>query len=186
VYRVGTFAENGKRSTVHRTAAQRLPVPMLDPFSRGTVRKGSAEPLRKGENRSVARSSEPSAGLEPATPSLPWQPGNVSGGAAQSQSARIRVGSGSCIRPHSSADSGTLRYRVGTLASRARRGRDGRATLGVPSGGGACTCGAGATAHVEIDSELLGRLRAHHPRARTNERSSRVWRRSSSRLPPGW
>jgi serine/threonine protein kinase len=48
-YRVGTLAENRKRSADHRTAAQRLPAAMPDPFSLGSAGKGSAEPLRKGE-----------------------------------------------------------------------------------------------------------------------------------------
>jgi hypothetical protein len=38
-------------------------------------RKWSPEPLRKRENRATARFLKPSAGLEPATPSLPWQSG---------------------------------------------------------------------------------------------------------------
>jgi hypothetical protein len=36
VYRVGTLAGTGKRSAVHRTAAQRQPAAMLDPFSLGS------------------------------------------------------------------------------------------------------------------------------------------------------
>ena len=35
--------------------------------------KRSAKPLRKDRNRAVARFLKPSAGLEPATPSLPWR-----------------------------------------------------------------------------------------------------------------
>jgi hypothetical protein len=35
--------------------------------------KWSSEPIRKGEKRAVAPFPKPSAGLEPATPSLPWQ-----------------------------------------------------------------------------------------------------------------
>ena len=65
---------------------------MPDPFSLGTVRKGSAEPLRKEENRAVARFSEPSAGLEPATPSLPSKSGRVCGRGAESQSPCLRAG----------------------------------------------------------------------------------------------
>jgi hypothetical protein len=37
--------------------------------------KWSSKPLRKRENRAVVRFSKPSAGLEPATPPLPWQCG---------------------------------------------------------------------------------------------------------------
>ena len=55
VYRVGTLAESGRRFAVPPTAVQRLTAAMLDRFSLGTVRKGSAEPHRKGENRAVAR-----------------------------------------------------------------------------------------------------------------------------------
>jgi hypothetical protein len=73
VYRLSTFAESGRRSAVPLTATQRPPAAMLDPFSLGSARKGSAEPLRKGGNRAVARFLKPSAGLEPATPSLPWK-----------------------------------------------------------------------------------------------------------------
>jgi hypothetical protein len=47
VYRVGTLAESRTRSAIPTTAAQREPVAMLDPFSLGTVRKGSAESRRK-------------------------------------------------------------------------------------------------------------------------------------------
>jgi hypothetical protein len=49
-----------------------LILPTGDPFR--CPRKWSSEPLRKLENRAVARSLKPSAGLEPATPSSPWQP----------------------------------------------------------------------------------------------------------------
>jgi hypothetical protein len=63
------------RSAVARTAAQRLPAAMLDPFSLGSARKWSPKPLRKRENRAPARFREPSSGLEPETPSLPWQSG---------------------------------------------------------------------------------------------------------------
>ena len=71
---------------VAQTAAQRPSAAMLDPFSLGSVRKWSSEPLLKQENRVVARFREPSAGLEPATPSLPWQSGDARGHPAQSQS----------------------------------------------------------------------------------------------------
>jgi hypothetical protein len=64
---------------------------MLDPFSLGSARKGSAEPLRKGGNRAVARFLKPSAGLEPATPSLPWQSSQVGGRGAESQSPCLRT-----------------------------------------------------------------------------------------------
>ena len=40
--------------------------------------KWSIEPLRKQENCATARFLKPSAGLEPATPSLPWQPSQQS------------------------------------------------------------------------------------------------------------
>ena len=52
VYRVGTLAESGRRSAVQPTAAQRLPAPMLAPFSLGGARKGSAEPA--SENKKTA------------------------------------------------------------------------------------------------------------------------------------
>jgi hypothetical protein len=40
-------------------------------------RKWSPEPLREQENRATARFLKPSSGLEPETPSLPWQPGEA-------------------------------------------------------------------------------------------------------------
>jgi hypothetical protein len=60
-----------------------------DPFLRG---KWSSEPLRKRENRAVARFLKPSAGLEPATPSLPstrWVRPHVAGRANALQPARF-------------------------------------------------------------------------------------------------
>jgi hypothetical protein len=73
VYRLGTLAESGSRSAVPPMAAQRPPAATLDHFSFETARKGSDDSLCKGENRGVARLPKPSAGLEPATPSLPWK-----------------------------------------------------------------------------------------------------------------
>jgi hypothetical protein len=59
---------------------------MLDPFSLGSARKWSSEPLLKQKTALQRGFQEPSAGLEPATPSLPWQSGNARGLPAQSQS----------------------------------------------------------------------------------------------------
>src|SRR5215207_6993012 len=73
VYRVGTLSRERDAHRGRGTAAQRPSAAMLDPFLLGTARKWSSEPLLKQENRAVARFSEPSAGLEPATPSLPWK-----------------------------------------------------------------------------------------------------------------
>ena len=43
VYRLGTLAENGRRSAIPPSAAQSQPAAMPDPFSLGTVRKGSVD-----------------------------------------------------------------------------------------------------------------------------------------------
>jgi hypothetical protein len=58
---------------------------------------------------------EPSAGLEPATPSLPWQSGDVPEAARRPKVPAYTQGSGSGIHLHSSAAFGTGRYLVGTL-----------------------------------------------------------------------
>jgi hypothetical protein len=73
LYRVGTLAESGRRSAIQPTAAQGPPAAMLDPFSLGSARKGVSRAAPEQENRAVARFLKPSAGLEPATPSLPWR-----------------------------------------------------------------------------------------------------------------
>jgi hypothetical protein len=52
-------------------------------------RKWSLKPLRKQENRATARFLKPSAGLEPATPSLPWQSGSVARRRAGGQNACV-------------------------------------------------------------------------------------------------
>src|SRR4051794_1410771 len=91
-YRVGTLATNGMRSAIPPATALSQPAAMLDPFSLGTVRKGSADPHRRQENRAVARFPKPSAGLEPATPSLPLKSGNVPGRGAESQSPCLYAG----------------------------------------------------------------------------------------------
>jgi hypothetical protein len=58
---------------------------------------------------------KPSAGLEPATPSLPWQSGASSRCPAQSQSRCTRKERTLRSRRHRSAQLCILRYRVGTL-----------------------------------------------------------------------
>jgi hypothetical protein len=78
--------------------------------------KWSPEPLRKRENRAVARFLKPSAGLEPATPSLPWQPRARSRCLTQSQSACKAWEVRSRRLPHRSARFRAVRYRVGTLS----------------------------------------------------------------------
>ena len=55
VYRLGTLAGRRTLSAVARMAAQGLPAAMLDPFSPGSARKWSSEPLLKQENRATAR-----------------------------------------------------------------------------------------------------------------------------------
>ena len=72
VYRVGTLSRGQDVFRGAQTAAQGLSEPTLDLFSPGSARKWSSEPLRKQGNRGVMRFRKPSAGLEPATPSLPW------------------------------------------------------------------------------------------------------------------
>ena len=71
VYRVGTLSRGQDVFRGAQTAAQGLSEPTLDLFSPGSARKWSSEPLRKQGNRGVMRFRKPSAGLEPATPSLP-------------------------------------------------------------------------------------------------------------------
>jgi hypothetical protein len=77
-----TTDDNPRRTVAGRDGA--LPAQTDDPFR--WSRKWSREPLRNQENRAVARFPKPSAGLEPATPSLPWQSDQVAGPVAQSQS----------------------------------------------------------------------------------------------------
>jgi hypothetical protein len=55
VYRRGTLSRKRTSSAVARTAAQRRGAAVLDPFSLGSARKWSSEPLLKQENRVVAR-----------------------------------------------------------------------------------------------------------------------------------
>jgi len=66
---------SGGRTTVSRQLHGRKDKPSglqsSDHFP--SSRKWSAKPLRKRENRATAQFSKPSAGLEPATPSLPWR-----------------------------------------------------------------------------------------------------------------
>jgi hypothetical protein len=59
------------RSQARRTVCQHSPGPATPCASR----KWSADPLQEQENRAAARFVKPSAGLEPATPSLPWPSG---------------------------------------------------------------------------------------------------------------
>jgi hypothetical protein len=54
-----------------RSAKTACPTRTGDLFS--CAGKWSSEPLRKRANRATARFLKPSAGLEPATPSLPWR-----------------------------------------------------------------------------------------------------------------
>jgi hypothetical protein len=61
---------------------------------------------------------EPSAGLEPSIPSLPWQSGSSSRCAPERRSACTGWFPACCKRPQESAGSGSFWYRVGTLASR--------------------------------------------------------------------
>jgi hypothetical protein len=60
-----------KVSSARRFNSRRAWIEARDPFR--CPWKWSAEPLRESENRAVARFPKPSAGLEPATPSLPWK-----------------------------------------------------------------------------------------------------------------
>jgi hypothetical protein len=69
VYRVGTFDQRRDAAAGRKGTAQRALTATPDPFSPGSTRKGSAEPIQKEENRAAARFLKPSAGLEPATPS---------------------------------------------------------------------------------------------------------------------
>jgi hypothetical protein len=79
-YPAGRAADD---AAVHTTAKRRgerglfrespLLTRVSDPFR--SRRKWSPEPLPKRENRAVVRFVKPSAGLEPATPSLPWRSG---------------------------------------------------------------------------------------------------------------
>ena len=78
VYRVGTLSRGQDVFRGAQTAAQGLSEPTLDLFSPGSARKWSSEPLRKQGNRGVMRFRKPSAGLEPATPSLPSARGTSS------------------------------------------------------------------------------------------------------------
>jgi len=71
VYRVGTLSRedaHAPRAVNARRSARRR-----QRWTSSSHRKGSLDQLRKRENRAVARFTEPSAGLEPATPSLPWR-----------------------------------------------------------------------------------------------------------------
>ena len=78
----------GRRAMADDRAAERTPLdrnaprdparPTIWPHSPGPAtpcapRKWSPDPLRQQENRAAARFVKPSAGLEPATPSLPWR-----------------------------------------------------------------------------------------------------------------
>jgi hypothetical protein len=88
--------EPASRTARHRARAEpqrvreRLPSDRTgDPFP--CAGKWSSEPLRERVNCAVARFPEPSAGLEPATPSLPWQSGASSRRPTQSQNACTRV-----------------------------------------------------------------------------------------------
>ena len=55
VYRVGTLSRGQDVFRGAQTAAQGLSEPTLDLFSPGSARKWSSEPIRKQENRAVAR-----------------------------------------------------------------------------------------------------------------------------------
>ena len=57
VYRVGTLSREQDVLAVAQTATQRRSSAMLDPFSPGSVRKWSSDPLLKQENRALARFS---------------------------------------------------------------------------------------------------------------------------------
>jgi hypothetical protein len=63
---------------------------------------------------------EPSAGLEPATPSLPWQSGCAGKASPHGQNSCTRRESDCRSTPQQSACLGTVRYPLGTRASRAR------------------------------------------------------------------
>jgi hypothetical protein len=114
MYRVGSFDRMTHTASARRKRpAQRAPTATLDPLP---ARKWTAVPLRKCENRATAPVLKPSAGLEPATPSLPWQSGASARRPAKSQSACIGAARAVGNRRHRSAPFGILRYRVSTVS----------------------------------------------------------------------
>jgi hypothetical protein len=107
VYRVGTVDQRRDAAAGRKGTAQRALTATPDPFSPGSTRKGSAEPIQKEENRAAARFLKPSAGLEPATPSSPSKSGRVvrRGSESQSPCARSEIW---CQHP--AASIGTFRH----------------------------------------------------------------------------
>jgi hypothetical protein len=73
---------------------------------------------KKSPPKKSLQTLKPSAGVEPATPSLPWQSNDARGCPAQSQSACNGRLTPVCNHRHQSAPFGILRYRVSTLRSR--------------------------------------------------------------------
>jgi hypothetical protein len=107
VYRVGTFDQRRDAAAGRKGTAQRALTATPDPFSPGSTRKGSAEPIQKEENRAAARFLKPSAGLEPATPSGPSKSGRVVRRGSESQSPCVRS---EIWCQHPAASIGTFRH----------------------------------------------------------------------------
>jgi hypothetical protein len=105
VYRVGTFDQRRDAAARRKGTAQRALTAAPDPFSSSSTRKGSAEPIQKEENRAAARFLKPSAGLEPATPSVPWR----SGWAAEAASEAKALHRLANVAPHTPAAERTVR-----------------------------------------------------------------------------
>ena len=85
----------------------------LRPATPFTARKRSPTPLQDRENRAAARFVKPSAGLEPATPSLPWRSRHrCEPSQAEETAAQRRIASP--VQAVATGTSRHLRYPLGT------------------------------------------------------------------------
>ena len=117
----GGLSLRGRPQRDPRSPARQTMCPLPGPATPRASRKWSPDPLQEQENRAAARFVKPSAGLEPATPSLPWRSGHVAAASANGQSRCTSHESGCRSTPQPPARFDILRYPLGTRASTALR-----------------------------------------------------------------